>query len=430
MLFIHTGDIHIGCSLSEKGSLDKFYMNVLNEIVEKALTEKTPILISGDLFDQPAISFSLLVDVARYFRRLREAGVDVIVVQGNHDNSRSGRGALDLYSEAGLIRLTRYEEKEGLLVLNPLDMGDYIVYGIPGFRNQAESRYIRERRVKLIEPATGWSKPIIVLAHVSVSFAGFKPSDYSDRYGRIDVLENELWGILPAKTRYIALGHIHLPIPVDKRFKSNIAYPGAPIGMNISDLKESYELAEKDIKRRILLVDTDGDTPVVEAVELESTPKVLYSEGTYLSIDDLRRHVRDTVRDRVDYDVFIFDAKGLKPEEYGGVQALIDELRRQYGKYIRVVLREKTSIEGVFAGDYALSMDSRGLSIEEIEEKAIREYAEKLGIGIPIDRLKEILELLYREKGEAGRSFYSSLYEELKKVFREVYQGGGEGGGR
>ncbi|ACL10939.1 DNA double-strand break repair protein mre11 [Desulfurococcus amylolyticus 1221n] len=424
MMIIHTGDLHLGCSLSRESPLARFYIDVLKELVEKAIREKAIVLISGDFFDHYDVSYSLMIEVARYLRQLRDNNIEVVVVPGNHDNARSGRGVLDLFNEAGLIKLTRYEEIGGHLLLYPLRINDYDFYGVPGFRNQAESKYIKENRVKFVKKNN--ENNVIILAHVSVEFAGFRPRDYNRQYGMIDVVENELWRIMPSGIKYVALGHIHIPIPQERKFKSNIAYPGAPIGMNIEDLRETALLERKGVRRRFLMVDLEGDLPLVEAVELESSPKIMYEKASYISIDELRKHISSIVKDGADYHGFIFEAKveGLKDEQVNELRSFIQEIQRSYNKLVYLRLPEVSGVENVFAGYDIHQVDTGSLSIEEIEEKILNEYAGKLGLRIPIEKIKEILRLLYEEKGERGRYYYKELYEKIKSILQESYKGG------
>ncbi|ADV64674.1 metallophosphoesterase family protein [Desulfurococcus mucosus] len=426
MVFIHTGDLHLGCNLSEESALSKLYMDVLDEILENALEHRAPLLISGDFFDHYAVSYTLMIEVARRLRRLREAGVEVVAVQGNHDNARGGRGVLDLYSETGLIKLTRYEEREGYLVLHPLKAGGYVFYGVPGFRNQAESRYIKERRVRFTGVGEAGGAPIIVLAHVSVEFAGFKPSAYSEIYGDMDVLENELWSILPGGTRYVALGHVHIPIPFERKFKSNTAYPGAPIGMGINDLRDTARLSGKGVGRRILLVDVEGDIPSVEALELESAPRVFYEKTGFNSIEELKKYLEQAVKTHGDHHAFIIDVEELKTGEAGGLTPFIQELQQKHGKLVYIRLPGETGFEDFFTGVQP-PPQATGLTLEDIEDMVLREQAGRL--GLPVEKIREILRLLYEERGEKGRRYYQDLYEELKRALRESYSRGRNSGG-
>lgn len=422
MIYIHTGDLHLGCTLSERGPLAEFYLKILEEIADKAILEKAPVLVAGDFFDSyNPDNYTLMTKVAESLRRLRDSGISVIAVQGNHDNARSRHGVLDFYDASGLLKLTRYEEKEGWLVLYPLRIGDQVFYGIPGFRNQAESRYIKEKRVVFKGLDEARKNSLIILAHVSIEFAGFKPSSYSYMYGRMDVLRDEFTGVLPPETRYVALGHIHLPIPSERVFKSNIAYPGAPIGMNAMDLRDSARLEKAGVKRRILLVDISSDTPLVKAFELQNTPRVIHEKVYTSNLDELKKHLEKTIRDYTDYHSFIIDVEGLRIESSGELSRIVQELQRKHSKLIHLKLTGEESVKSILVG-FNPSIEVTGeLSVDELEAEILKEYVEKQGLRIPFEKVHEILRLMYEEREEKGESFYRSLYDKIKEALREIY---------
>jgi len=92
--FIHTADIHLGRPLSYGGSpshdlieiFDKAGENAFLKLVEEAIKNEVDfIVIAGDLYDREARS----VKSSRFFleqtQRLKEAGIKVYIISGNHD---------------------------------------------------------------------------------------------------------------------------------------------------------------------------------------------------------------------------------------------------------------------------------------------------------------------------------------------------------
>ena len=134
------------------------------------------------------------------------------------------------------------------MILEPLVFQDdrLVFYGVPGFRGSSnrEVEYLKHGTTRFRGLRDYSNYELIILAHINTKFAGYDPSRYSKRYGQLYMEYEDFLHKLPENTRYIALGHVHLPIPMDDAFKGKIAYPGAPIGLDTADLKETFELGK------------------------------------------------------------------------------------------------------------------------------------------------------------------------------------------
>lgn len=114
--FIHAADLHLDSPLDHLRSLDAQTASrvaaasrrSVETIVATAIErEVSALVIAGDLFDGPVRDASAALWIDSQFRRLNDAGVEVILIRGNHDSlsnaSRSvkwSRGVYELGAES------------------------------------------------------------------------------------------------------------------------------------------------------------------------------------------------------------------------------------------------------------------------------------------------------------------------------------------
>ena len=92
--FIHTADIHLGKKLSYSGNPEQELLSLFDSAGQKSLKrlvelginkEVDFIIIAGDLYDREARS----VKSSRFFleqcQKLKEKGIKVYIISGNHD---------------------------------------------------------------------------------------------------------------------------------------------------------------------------------------------------------------------------------------------------------------------------------------------------------------------------------------------------------
>ncbi|WP_421654532.1 metallophosphoesterase family protein [Leptothermofonsia sp. ETS-13] len=90
--FLHLADIHLGFDRydSKERSLDFYY--AFKDVLEKyAIAAQVDfVLIAGDLFEHRTIQPNVLNQVQLCLRDLKEAGIPVLAIEGNHDNRPYG----------------------------------------------------------------------------------------------------------------------------------------------------------------------------------------------------------------------------------------------------------------------------------------------------------------------------------------------------
>ncbi|MEM2025292.1 MAG: metallophosphoesterase, partial [Desulfurococcaceae archaeon] len=407
--------------------LQEAFYRVMEEIAEICKDNKIKYLtIAGDLFDIDKPAYDVVLRTISVFKSLRESGTEVIVVPGNHDNSRRGEGVLNVLAEAGLIHLLSYNEEMEFLISHSraFDEDRVVFYGIPGFKGggSREIDYVKRALIRFDNLSKYRDYSAVILAHLSTKFAGYDPSKYYWRYGKLHLEQEELLRRLPSNTTYVALGHIHLPLPLDSSFRGNIAYPGAPIGIDSNDLRETFELSKIGISRRILLVDLDHEPPLIKALRLNSTPRVYYASVEARSTDEVKNYIKMALGELGDakYGALILRVKGIERID-SEIENYKAEIMRKNNIFISIKTTPHENYESAtqyFPVENPINMQDE-LTLPDIELNVLREVVEKRKLPLSVEKFKWLIDKLSR-----GTSFTTEkLLEEIVKELVEVING-------
>ena len=104
--FVHASDLHLGYAQYGLEVRRQDFDNAFTELVDRTIELKPDfIIIAGDLFHQPRPSNVTLENTIRSFKRLSDAGIPVLTVDGSHDSAPNTITGTILYplDSAGLI---------------------------------------------------------------------------------------------------------------------------------------------------------------------------------------------------------------------------------------------------------------------------------------------------------------------------------------
>jgi DNA repair exonuclease SbcCD nuclease subunit len=135
MRFLHVADIHLGCrryNLEERTK--DFFRAWYDVITNHAIPNRVDfMLIAGDFFDRRNIDPQAMNHAIAGLELLKEAGIPVVVIEGNHDqhDAVSGHSWMRSLSSWGFIKMLEpTRDAEGHLALVPWDeeerTGSYI----------------------------------------------------------------------------------------------------------------------------------------------------------------------------------------------------------------------------------------------------------------------------------------------------------------
>jgi exonuclease SbcD len=216
--FLHIADIHLGNQqYNVPGRFDDFGRAFL-EAIELALDEQVDAcIIAGDLFHKSSVEPKTLMQAEAGLERLRDAGIQVVAVHGNHDKVRymAQFSWLEYLADRRLVCLLSPSFETEPLELRKWDddtvQGAYVdienvrIIGVPWLGASAP-KVLAE--VAAVWDSLDWSgvKHAVVVTHAGVE--GQMPN----MPGGLTFAELEP---LRGKAKYIALGHLHKPYEVN-----------------------------------------------------------------------------------------------------------------------------------------------------------------------------------------------------------------------
>jgi len=226
---MHCADIHLGRQQfnSEQRWLD--FGISLKYIIDTSIEKKVDyILLSGDFFHERTINAKTLSLSNQLLSKAKEANIEVIAIEGNHDKApyKDGQSWLEYLEKIGLIKLlTLSYDEDGAPLMLPYENGAGNVLIHDGFRiiglgYLGATTPKRIAQIKdAIEHFDGYT---VVMLHAAVdtllgqSLGGFKGEALKE-FEYVD---------------YFALGHIH------SRYEGENWYnPGAPEYVHLDEAK-------------------------------------------------------------------------------------------------------------------------------------------------------------------------------------------------
>ncbi|HEX6352372.1 exonuclease SbcCD subunit D [Actinophytocola sp.] len=250
MKILHTADWHVGKVLKNQPRIDE-QVTVLGHLVEIANEEDVDlVVVAGDLFETAAPTPAAQGLVMRTLVALRQEGRHVVVLAGNHDNSRLVQ---DVYrpvlGELGMhvIGTPQRPDRGGTLTLTTRSGEQAVVAALPFLSHRVA---VRAAEVLLHNPSQhNQDYANRVRAIIETLCAGFTSDSVNlvtthttmlgGRWGGGERAVQTLLGYevppdaFPTSTHYAALGHLHRyqeiggPCP--------IAYSGSPLALDFGE---------------------------------------------------------------------------------------------------------------------------------------------------------------------------------------------------
>ncbi len=379
MRFAHLADCHLGSWRHPE--LQTLNFESFKYALENCKKEKVDfILIAGDLFDSPYPPIETIKDTFDEFRKLKEANIPVFLIAGSHDYSVSGKSFLDVLEKAGFAKnVHKFEERNGLIILEPTIFKNVAIYGYPGKKTGLEVYDLE--KIKL-QDAPGLFK--ILMLHTTMK----------DALGNLDIPAVDQTKL--PKADYTALGHLHLFYEKENRVYGGPIYPNN--SSELEDLKYGafYIIdTQNGFKRHnIKLKD-------VLVLDLEISDSL---SGTEKIIEELKSH---PLKDKI----LILKLKGVL--EHGKITDIdfnkIESFARFQGIY--AFLKNTTKL---FFPIIEIDVSPRG---ENFENEIIADFSQKYPhkLNEHINHLINALSIDKKED-EISRAFEDRLFGEVQKT--------------
>ena len=251
MLLLHVSDTHLGAAKPSKlreREMDLY--EAFNEVVDIAIREHVDAVIhAGDFFDEPRPTPQAYLFAYSALKKLREHGVELLVVAGQHDQPNiSQLPPLRVLGEIGLLRLLAQDKPESHIV--KLRGGEIGVAAIPHISPIAIGEHL-----KSVKPPEAQRR--ILLAHLLLRELNM-PSAHAS-----------LAELGADKYNYVALGDYHLKYETVYRGTPAV-YPGSTEALNVLEASNDKYVA---------LVDISGGEAAVNWVKLNTPRKWIVIEA-------------------------------------------------------------------------------------------------------------------------------------------------------
>ena len=222
--FIHLADTHLG--YEQYGVRERFndFSRAFWDIMDDAANREVDfVVIAGDLFNKRAIDALTLIHAIEGLKKLKEKGIPVVAIEGNHDRSyyREGVSWLQFLCHQEYLMLLAPTMRDGVPVLSRWNrermLGSHVdllnghlrVYGLP-WQGAATTRSM-EGLTKALEEARVEEEAAGIEYRVLLMHTG------------VDSVVPRIQGLptmaqfqpLRRYVDYLALGHVHKPYEFD-----------------------------------------------------------------------------------------------------------------------------------------------------------------------------------------------------------------------
>ncbi len=376
MKVAHVSDTHLGYMQYNLYERKRDFFNSFKQIVDKCLELEVDLLVhSGDLFESFNPDVESLSFVVEELKRLKDKGIEVVAITGNHDK------ALRKDKKPPQVLLKGLELLKLLEPHGELHIKDLYIAGF-GYTPARYIDYVRERAFPKWEKEAEKAGASVFLFHQAVD--QFLP--YSGAY---ELLITQL----PKNFTYYAAGHLHT-YRVEKVKGGILSYPGSTEFRTFDEAengKRGFNLIEIE-KRKFKRIELEGLRPFLILKTSE--------ERGDEELKELLQKVKS--QDKKPVVVILYTYKTTPIEKF---KFLLEEIRKN-SLYLRVKAVEEALAEEVEVGG--------GKSLNEVFEefcKANSLPSEVVNLG------KEVIAHSPEDTREILREF---LKERLKDNFQVV----------
>jgi DNA repair exonuclease SbcCD nuclease subunit len=368
--FVHASDLHLGYAQYGMEARRQDFDNAFKELVDRTIELKVDfMIIAGDLFHQPRPSNVTLENTIRSFKRLKDAGIPVLTVDGSHDSAPNTVTGTILYplDSAGLIHhLPRHDgacwRKQDRCY----------VYGIPNFHNRHKTQEALPKFIAENPPTPDSLVFNIFVFHGALDLPNVKPP-----YIEAELTPDQL----PSDFNYYAAGHVHERYL--ERFKGGL--------LVYSGCTETADYREAKYPKGFMHVKVNEKCEVnPEPIELSSTRKFIILEQEYngMASSKITELTAQQVRDNDSEGAVIIPVlKGTLPVEASRSEIDIGKIRSAGEKALLVhpiVLLKETAVSdeivrSIFESEFKdLKTKAFEYFLQIFSERYSREEADKI----------------------------------------------------
>ncbi len=288
MKFLHISDVHLGCTRYQLPESPRDFFDAWIDILRKyAIGESVDfVIMCGDFFHKRNVPPETMNYAVAGLNLLKEAGIPIVTIEGNHDQKHTDSEYSWLRSLANwdLLHLLEPTNEDGRIVYEPwddgrggfLDIGRARIFGSHWYG--ASANWAIPMLTEAIKENRREGAFHILMLHTDVEGHQTHP---------LPALSIAALSELKSVTDYVGLGHTHMHYEID-----NWAFnPGSIEVTNISEYRET---------RGVFLVDVDHETNEVAAKHIQDYrqrpfQRMSFDVDGYADTRDLTRDLLEKV---------------------------------------------------------------------------------------------------------------------------------------
>ncbi|MEJ7847251.1 MAG: exonuclease SbcCD subunit D [Pyrinomonadaceae bacterium] len=288
MKFLHISDVHLGCTRYQLAESPRDFFDAWFDVLRKyAVEEKVDfVIMCGDFFHKRAVPPETMNYAVAGLNMLKDAGIPIVTIEGNHDQKHNDSDYSWLRSLANwnLVHLLEPTNVDGKMSYAPweegkggyIDIGRARIFGSHWYG--ASANWAIPMLTEAIKENRREGAFHILMLHTDVEGHQTHP---------IPALSIAALSELKSATEYVGLGHTHMHYEID-----NWAFnPGSIEVTNISEYRET---------RGVFIVEVNENNEVsarhIKDYHQRPFQRLPFDVSNFAETKDITDGVLDTIR--------------------------------------------------------------------------------------------------------------------------------------
>lgn len=283
MKFLHLADLHLGKRLNDFSFLED-QVRLLCQVEEIARSERADaVLIAGDVYQKASPQSEAMAAFDQFITRLKEMGLAVFVISGNHDSAQRISYFSSLLKSSGVYVSEAFDGHLQQVTLQD-EHGELVVSLLPFLKPIQLRRFYPDEKIETYQDAVqavlrhspmDTAKRNVLVCHQFITGAEISDSE-EKTVGGLDNIDAAVF----ADFDYVALGHIHKP---QKCTRDTLRYAGSLMKYSFSEVNQKksvavVEMGEKgETQVHIVPLNAPHDMRLVEGL-MDDVLTMPYSE--------------------------------------------------------------------------------------------------------------------------------------------------------
>lgn len=243
MKFLHLADLHLGKRLNDFSFLED-QVRLLCQVEEIARSERADaVLIAGDVYQKASPQSEAMAAFDQFITRLKEMGLAVFVISGNHDSAQRISYFSSLLKSSGVYVSEAFDGHLQQVTLQD-EHGELVVSLLPFLKPIQLRRFYPDEKIETYQDAVqavlrhspvDTAKRNVLVCHQFIT--GAETSDSEEKtVGGLDNIDAAVF----ADFDYVALGHIHKP---QQCARETLRYAGSLMKYSFSEVNQKKTVA-------------------------------------------------------------------------------------------------------------------------------------------------------------------------------------------